>query len=289
MLPGDPRMDHGYRQQVPGYSEYATRALDTLAPTPLDAASMLPGLGEAADAASLVSALSEGELREALWSLFALGIPGVGAGILKAAREPLKKVKGYRAHRIFLPGDPRFKSLGDEYPTPLYPAMIGKDTKIATARDQKIPLGEWLKSEFIPFQMAPRQGWHAGQAPYGKQFDKTGAYRGMQPHNTVYSEVELGADVDYSDYLDPNKPTKIYMEGDTLPFGDPASLPEGGFYLYQAPGGKKPWMVADYVKHNRVISDEEIADIYRQMGLEPPPPRYGGPITEKKLREWGLR
>jgi hypothetical protein len=168
--------------------------------------------------------------------------------------------------------------------------MIGKDTPIGVARTQEIPLGEWLKSEFVPFKMAPRQGWHAGQFPYGKQFNKSpraseGA--GMQPHNTVYSAVDIGADMDYSNYFDPLRPTRIYQEGDVLPFGDPAKLPEGGFYMYQAPGGKKPWLVSDYVRHNRLLTDEEIADLLRKAGLEPPPPRYGGPITEKTLRDWG--
>jgi len=280
-------MDHGWREEQPGYPAYASAAIKDLAPTPLDAATYMPGIGEAADVAAALRDASDGEYRGVAASLAAAAIPGVGAGVIKAATAPRVTVPAYRAHRIFLPGDSRYGSLAKgQHPMPLYPAMIGKDTKVGVAREQQIPMGEWLKSEFVPFQMAPRQGWHAGVAPYGAQFNKR---TGQQPHNTVYSEVELGADVDYSGYTDPARPTKVYREGDALPFGDPATLPEGGFYLYQAPGGKAPWMVSDYVKHNRVISDEEIADRMRDAGFEPPPPRAGGPITEAKLKEWGLR
>jgi hypothetical protein len=276
-------MDHGYRQQTPGYSEYATGAINDLAPTPLDAASMLPGLGEAADTASLLSSLSEGELRDALLSLFALGIPGVGAGIIKAASEPIKKVKGYRAHRIFQ--NPKSPKHGG-----LFPAMIGKDTPLETALQQRIPLGEWLKSEYIPFKMAPRQGWHAGTYPYGRQFNKSSRAKqgaGMQPDDVIYTEVDIGADQDFSDYLDPSKETKIYM-GRDVPFESPEKLPEGGFYVYKNKPSDEPWLIGDYARHNRIITDEEVRDIMRKMGLEPPPPRYGGDITEAKLRSWGL-
>lgn len=287
-------MDHGYRaQHVPGSSQYASAAIDDVFPSgnSVLALSGVPGLSDAAGlAADYEMYRDEPESRTAVnYGLSAAGLlPFVpnAAGIVRAAKAPKKTVKGYRAQRVFLPGDQRYGSLTKPYEgVPLYPAMIGKDTKVATAREQQIPIGEWLKSEFVPFKMAPRQGWHAGQAPYGKQFNKR---TGEQPHNIVYSEVELGADQDFSNFVDANGDPIIYKEGQELPFGDPGTLPEGGFYLYQAPGGKAPWMVSDYMKTNRVISDEEIADIMRQKGLEPPPKRHGGPITEAMLADWGL-
>lgn len=210
--------------------------------------------------------------------------------IERAIVEPKVTVPAYRAHRVFLEGDPRYEGLSaGEYPLPIYPVMIGKDIPVNEARGQRIPMDTWLKSQLIPFQMAPRKGWHAGVAPYGPQWNT----RRGQPHNTLYSEVELGADRDFSNFTDPSKSPIIYQEGDELPFGSPIDLPEGGFYAYSPGGGKNPWLVSDYVKHKRLLTDEEVADRMRAAGLEPPPERYRGDEkfrwTEKKLKDYGLR
>ena len=282
------QLDYGYRKSTPGYPEYASQARKDLFPSGAHLASTsgIPILSDAADAALTLDALKRKEYEEAAINAAFTMIPFLGAGVLRATKTPEATVPAYRAHRVF---GPRSEKYGH-----LYPAMIGKDTKMETALSQQLPVGEWLKSELIPFTMAERQGWHAGAMPYGEQFNvsrnggRTKADKIYQPDDVVYTEVDLGAENDYSRFLDPNSETVIYDPQIALPF-DQTKLPEGGFYLYQNPGTPYPWYVSDYVKHNRILTDEEIADIHRSAGLPVPPPRKSGkPVTEARLRELGL-
>jgi len=282
-------LDHGYRQQTPGYREYADQALHDLFPTGADMLSTtgIPLVADAADAALAANSLTRGEYRNA--AVYGLGaaIPFVGgAGILKAVEEPAKWIQAYRAHRVFERGKKRGH---------LYPAMIGKDTPMETALSQQTPLGVTLQSELIPFTMAERQGYHSGALPYGEQFNvaRLGdpnpwakSSKIYQPDDLVYTEASLGIDNDFSNVLSENP--RIYGVNDPLPF-DQTRLPEGGFYMYKNPSTPYPWYVSDYVRHDRILTDEEIADIFRQQGLRPPPPRRSGkPVDEARLQELGL-
>jgi len=191
-------------------------------------------------------------------------------------KPPQTIVSGYRAARIY-PDDPRFPGI--------YPAMLGKG-KLGDR--QQIPIGEWQGAEFRPFGMKPRKGIHAGLLPRAQQFDLTRPdYKGMMPPDMVWTRASMGADLDLSNYLDPNKPTKIYQKSD-VPFKDPSELPEGGFYLYSNQKSDPPWLVSDYSRIDEVLTDEEVNDILRSAGLPASPPRFGGPVTEARLRELGL-
>jgi len=283
-------LDYTLRAARPGTSEYASQAIQDLFPrggADLASTSGIPLVSDAADAAILVDQLRQGNWGDAGLSGLGLLLPFIGsAGILKAVKDPEMWLPAYRAHRVFEKGP---KAGG------LYPVMIGKDTPLETALSQRIPLGETLKSELIPFTMAERQGYHSGALPYGEQFNvarpgdptpRAKSSKIYQPDDVVYTQADLGIDRDYSNVLSGNP--RIYGVKDPLPF-DQTQLPEGGFYMYQNPSTPHPWYVSDYVRHNRVLTDEEIADIFRQHGVEPPPPRRSGrPIDEARLRELGL-
>jgi hypothetical protein len=94
----------------------------------------------------------------------------------------------------------------------------------------------------------------------------------------------MGADLDLSDYTKAGADTRVYHRSD-VPFDDPSELPEGGFYLYSNRKNDPPWLVSDYAKHKRLLTDEEVADILRDAGLEAPPERFGGPIDEARIRQ----
>jgi hypothetical protein len=97
MLPGDPRMDHGYRQQTPGYSEYATGAIRGLFPTGADmlSASGIPGVSDAADVALLIDSLRKGNFGEAGILGAAAALPFVGAATAKQVFKAAPKVFRY--------------------------------------------------------------------------------------------------------------------------------------------------------------------------------------------------
>ena len=208
--------------------------------------------------------------------------PAKGAYPQIIAPPPELTLPGYRAHRVFESG-PRAGGI--------YPVMIGKENA-ETALSQRILMQEWLKSQYIPFGMAPRQGWHAGELPYGPQFNVGGKDPGkrfgrLQPDDVVYSRVSLGADNNVSGYLNPQDRGIVFDEKIKLPF-DQTQLPEGGMYAYRPSGYADPWLVSDKVWHEKLLTDEEIADIFRTAGREPPPPRASKPVTEGRLRELGL-
>jgi hypothetical protein len=82
-------MDHRYRQQTPGYSEYATGAIRGLFPTGADmlSASGIPGVSDAADVALLIDSLRKGNFGEAGILGAAAALPFVGASSFKQAAK----------------------------------------------------------------------------------------------------------------------------------------------------------------------------------------------------------
>jgi len=71
------QLDTGYRAQQPGYSEYASQAIEDLWPTPMDMASQMPLIG---DAAGLL-ADTQDFVDEPSWGKGLLGLLGALPGI----------------------------------------------------------------------------------------------------------------------------------------------------------------------------------------------------------------
>lgn len=193
----------------------------------------------------------------------------------------------------------------------LYPPMVansgGKDT----------PIGVWLDAEEGEFAglsktgrpkvkstggepLAYRPGWHLGDIPRAKQFDRlnkeTGEYE--FPKDFVWAECDYAMDVDYQPESDAQgyMRTKRDEQGNVITYksdkyqhslaGLP-KLPKDGYYKYRTNPNPDtvPWVITGQMKVNRLLSDDEVNAILKKNGIAPIH-RQGG---DKSLGELGLQ
>lgn len=193
----------------------------------------------------------------------------------------------------------------------LYPPMVansgGKDT----------PVGVWLDAEEGEFAglsktgrpkvkstggepLAYRPGWHLGDIPRAKQFDRlnkeTGEYE--FPKDFVWAECDYAMDVDYQPESDAQgyMRTKMDDQGNVVTYksdkyqhslaGLP-KLPKDGYYKYRTNPNPDtvPWVITGQMKVNRLLSDDEVNAILKKNGIAPIH-RQGG---DKTLGELGLQ
>lgn len=192
----------------------------------------------------------------------------------------------------------------------LYPPMVanqgGKDT----------PIGVWLDAEEGEFaglsktgrpqvkstgsgNLAYRPGWHLGDIPRAKQFDRlnkeTGEYE--FPKDFVWAECDYAMDIDYQPEADEQgyMRTKKDEQGNVTTYrGDKyqhslaglKKLPTRRYYKYRTNPNPDtvPWVITGQMKVNRLLSDDEVNEILKQNGIAPIH-RQGG---DKTLKELGL-
>lgn len=193
----------------------------------------------------------------------------------------------------------------------LYPPMVanqgGKDT----------PIGVWLDAEEGEFaglsktgrpqvkstgsgNLAYRPGWHLGDIPRAKQFDRlnkeTGEYE--FPKDFVWAECDYAMDIDYQPEADEQgyMRTKKDEQGNVTTYrGDKyqhslaglKKLPTNRYYKYRTNPNPDtvPWVITGQMKVNRLLSDDEVNEILKQNGIAPIH-RQGG---DKTLKELGLQ
>ena len=193
----------------------------------------------------------------------------------------------------------------------LYPPMV------ANPGNEDTPIGVWLDAQEGEFaglsktgrpqvkstgsgNLAYRPGWHLGDVPRAKQFDRlnkeTGEYE--FPKDFVWAECEYAMDVDYQKDSDEQgyMRTKVDDRGNVTTYrsdkyqhslaGLPR-IPKDGYYRYRTNPNPDtvPWVITGKMKVNRLLSDEEVNKILQSQGIEPIH-RQGG---DKTLAELGLQ
>lgn len=173
----------------------------------------------------------------------------------------------------------------------LYPPVIPNDDAIAT------PIGTWLpcsSPNIIGYTLkdhrpkvasggkgtrgkslgplAFRPGWHMGEIPYAEQFLKKQSVNGKRvwPDNLIWAECLYSNDVDYNEeamsygYTKNGKFRHSYAG---LP-----RIPKGGAYKYRTNPDPNTvaWVIAGAIKVERVLTFDEVNEILRNEGIEPP-------------------
>jgi len=143
--------------------------------------------------------------------------------------------------------------------TKLYPLYVNAD--------ESIPIRKWLKSKpgekvdethvkakGCGGKLALRSGWHSTQIPFTdwigeKQEDGTLAQR----KDTVWCECEVkGDEVE-------NRTRKGYP-----------IVPDDSYYYFRTNSKQvEPWIISDWLRVNRILSNNEVANICRENGIEP--------------------
>ena len=120
--------------------------------------------------------------------------------------------------------------------------------------------------------LAFRPGWHMGEIPYAEQFLKRGTINGKRvwPKELVFGECLYSNDVDYQEeamsygYSENGKFRHSYAG---LP-----RIPKGGSYKYRTNPNPNtvPWIIAGAIKVNKVLTFDEVNEILKEKGIEPP-------------------
>lgn len=133
----------------------------------------------------------------------------------------------------------------------LFPLFIGKT--------EEFPIGEWFKAKIIEHHpsFAHRPGIHLGafvpSAPWLLSADGTYKSQRGKKFKRVWVEVEYCADIDYTEEVS-KLPKKCFIN----------RLPDNGFYNFKE-SGDRLWIIADRIKINRILSEEERQQILKDM------------------------
>jgi hypothetical protein len=120
--------------------------------------------------------------------------------------------------------------------------------------------------------LAFRPGWHMGEVPYAEQFLKKSTVDGKRvwPEGLVWAECLYSNDVDYQE----EAMSYGYSKNGNFrhSYAGLPKIPRGGSYKYRTNPNPNtvPWVIAGAIKVNRVLSYDEVDDILRQQGIEPP-------------------
>lgn len=138
--------------------------------------------------------------------------------------------------------------------------------------------------------LAFRPGWHLGEWPDAKQFNKadpeTGERGKRMPDDLVFAKCEVSADIDY--------------QLDALSYGinekggfsrSQAGLPEvpvDGYYKYRTnvDPTTAPWLIAGSIKVTEILDDDDCARICAEYGVTPDKRVSGEKID---LAKYGLK
>lgn len=136
----------------------------------------------------------------------------------------------------------------------LFPLFIGKT--------METPMNEWVPAENITEHrgFSHRPGWHIGatmpSAPWLMSADGTYKSQRGKRFKRVWCEVEYVADIDYTSEVE-KLPKKCFTD----------RLPNGGFYKFRE-SGNRLWIIADRIKVNRIIREEERIAILNSMNYD---------------------
>lgn len=136
----------------------------------------------------------------------------------------------------------------------LFPLFIGKT--------EETPIDKWVKAQIIEYHpsFAHRPGWHIGSqlpsAPWLMGADGTYKSQRGKKFKRVWCEVEYCADIDYTEEV-LKLPKKCFTD----------RLPDNGFYNFKE-SGDRLWIIADRIKINRVLTEDERQQILKNMNYD---------------------
>lgn len=158
----------------------------------------------------------------------------------------------------------------------------GKIYPLFVLADEETPLGEWVEAKAgimtdkgkVKSRLGPlcyRPGWHMSDIPLAIHIGMkgpSGEIEYMNPDH-VWCECEYVDDINYQTKADQNG-----THGDKFVPRDAflRDIPVNGYYRYKTnPMMLGEWIIAGKIKVNRILSDEEVANICRAAGYEPLP------------------
>lgn len=139
--------------------------------------------------------------------------------------------------------------------------------------DKEIQIGKWLdaecgqlvdeghvKAKGCSGRLSLREGWHSTEIPFtdwiGKKSDDGTL---LQRKDTVWCECEVkGKQVECTERNGFRHVPK-----------------ESWYYFKTNSKQERPWIISDKIRVNRILADDEVAEICRANGIEPQPLEVG--------------
>lgn len=157
-----------------------------------------------------------------------------------------------------------FRTDGEE----LYPLFVDANTPVPVGEWQRAISGESTNAGKVKSKIGPlayRPGWHAGDnaaaTHIGAKSDPSLKAPDTRRPEHVWAEVDMADDVDWQTYANAQgtQPRTKHVT-DTVPYG--------GQYRYKTNSNMDgDWHIGGDMRVNRVLSDEEVAEINREHGL----------------------
>lgn len=121
-------------------------------------------------------------------------------------------------------------------------------------------------------ELAYRPGWHLGDVPVAKQFEKVNPLNGKKelfPAEFVWAECEYACDKDYQEEAMKNGFTKNGSFRHS--YAGLQKVPEGGYYRYRTNPDPETeeWIIAGKIKVKRILSDREVDELCIKAGKTP--------------------
>jgi len=136
--------------------------------------------------------------------------------------------------------------------------------------------------------LAFRPGWHLGEWPDAKQFNKNSplGQRTVMPDALVFAKCEIAGDVDYQ-LQAMSLGVKENGKYDRTQAGLPR-IPTNGYYKYRTNPDPQtaPWYITGAMRIVEILDDADCAEICAQYGVTPSPRESGKPI---RLEDYGLK
>lgn len=137
--------------------------------------------------------------------------------------------------------------------------------------------------------LAFRPGWHLGEWPDAKQFNKDSSVYGpksVMPDGLVFARCEIAADIDYqldAMSLGMGENGKFNRTQAGLPM-----VPVDGYYKYRTnvDPNTAPWYITGAMRVVEILDDDDCAKICAEFGVKPSPRQSGKPIN---LADYGLK
>ena len=161
-------------------------------------------------------------------------------------------MKVYKLFRQTKDGNLHPMFVGSKEVTPIgiwLPAKVGEKT--ADNRKVKSKLGG----------LAVRPGWHCCELPFAGHIGKRQSDGSLyQSADTVWAEVEIPDKEVTAEVVAANPKTK-----------DSKVLVDGWYWFKPNKAAKVRWLISSVIKVLRILSNEEVASICREHGIEPQP------------------
>lgn len=121
-------------------------------------------------------------------------------------------------------------------------------------------------------ELAYRPGWHLGDVPIARQFEKVNPLNGKKelfPAEFVWAECEYACDVDYQNEAMKNG----YTENGSFrhSYAGLQKVPENGCYRYRTNPDPttEEWIITGKIKVKRILSDKEVDELCLKAGKKP--------------------